>query len=251
MMSTIQRVHHDGSALYVSDASPQLGDAVAVRLRAPKQLQPARVFLRTVADGEPRIIAAAITASDATDYWWTAELPIRNPLTHYRWLLEGGDVGYAWLNATGIHHHDIPDAHDFAIAAFAPTPDWAHYGVVYQVFPDRFAKAEERPLPEWAVPASWDDPVVHEGPATPLQLYGGDLAGIIVCITSLRSGNHPEIVARSLRKAVRPRAIGEGMPARRTRPVAPDSEVSDSTRAVLTRSERSNRRKGGLGRVFS
>ena len=45
------------------------------------------------------------------------------------------------------------------------------------------------------------------------------------------AGDHSETVARSLRRAVRPRAKGEGMPTRLTLPVAPDSEMIDSTRA--------------------
>ena len=33
--------------------------------------------------------------------------------------------------------------------------------------------------PAWAIPQSWDDPVIGRGPETPYQLYGGDLDGII------------------------------------------------------------------------
>ena len=63
-------------------------------------------------------------------------------------------------------------------------PDWGRDGVVYQIFPDRFARsaaAAERETPAWAVPAAWDDEVVFEGsdPHTPLQLFGGDLDGIV------------------------------------------------------------------------
>ena len=55
--------------------------------------------------------------------------------------------------------------------------------MVYQVFPDRFARsaaADEREVPDWALAADWDDEVVFEGgdPRTPMQLFGGDLDGI-------------------------------------------------------------------------
>ena len=33
-------------------------------------------------------------------------------------------------------------------------------------------------LPEWAEPAAWSDPVIHTGPSTPRQFYGGDLDGV-------------------------------------------------------------------------
>ena len=63
-------------------------------------------------------------------------------------------------------------------------PDWGRDGVIYQIFPDRFARsaaAAERETPAWALPAAWDDEVVFEGsdPHTPLQLFGGDLDGIV------------------------------------------------------------------------
>jgi len=54
--------------------------------------------------------------------------------------------------------------------------------VLYQIFPDRFGRssaADGREPPAWAIPQSWDDPVIGRGPETPYQLYGGDLDGII------------------------------------------------------------------------
>ena len=53
---------------------------------------------------------------------------------------------------------------------------------MYQVFPDRFARsalADERPTPDWAIPASWDTPVDPVMPARSQQFYGGDLDGVI------------------------------------------------------------------------
>jgi alpha-glucosidase len=52
--------------------------------------------------------------------------------------------------------------------------------VVYQVFPDRFARAgsPDRPLPDWALPARWDDEPIGGGPGTATQLFGGDLPGV-------------------------------------------------------------------------
>ena len=72
---------------------------------------------------------------------------------------------------------------DFKVSAHPAAPAWGREAVVYQVFPDRFARsaaADERPVPDWAVPAAWDDEVVFEGtdPRTPLQYFGGDLDGV-------------------------------------------------------------------------
>jgi alpha-glucosidase len=88
-------------------------------------------------------------------------LRVVNPVPSYRWLLDGGPHGYQWLNGAGLHGHDVPDAADFRLGVFEPPPAWAT-GSMYQIFPDRFAKAVERPAPPWVVPAAWDDPP-HDG----------------------------------------------------------------------------------------
>lgn len=182
--------HHDGSSLYVSEPTPRLGDAVTVWLRVPVDLPLGGVHIRTVVDGEPEFVAAAVdrTRSDGTDTWWRARLRCRNPVTGYRWILTGGPSGYAWVNGTGLHLGDVPDASDFRLVAHdAPPPDWPLDSVVYQVFPDRFAKSSRsvlagrgrRRVPDWAVPARWTDPIHGvRGQDQGRQLYGGDLDGV-------------------------------------------------------------------------
>lgn len=180
MTSPLARIHHDGSALYVDSAAPELGDVVTLRLRVPSELHPQHVLVRTVADGEPKVLTAAVERVDGTDAWWRAELPMRNPLMHYRWLISGGDVEYHWLTAAGLFDHDVSDAYDFSIAAFPANPEWAHYGVVYQIFPDRFASSgRSYNLPDWAVPRTWDRHPEGRGPNTSIEYFGGDLWGVI------------------------------------------------------------------------
>lgn len=182
--------HHDGSVLYVPERAPALGDVILVRLFVPHDADgtpgATAVTLRAVHDGEPHLEAAAPEASDVSGTWWRAPLRVVNPVTRYRFLLTGppGSLAgaYTWLNATGVHRREVTDTADFRAVAHPPVPDWVADAVVYQVFPDRFgrsAAADTRTLPAWAKPASWDDAVIHEGPDTPLQFFGGDLAGIV------------------------------------------------------------------------
>lgn len=183
--------HHDGSSLYVSEPAPRLGDVVTVWLRVPTELALADVHVRTIPDGEPAFVQAVVDEerTNLVDTWWTAGLLCHNPVTSYRWILTGGPTGYAWVNGTGLHLRDVPDASDFRIVAHAaPPPDWASEAVVYQIFPDRFAKSSTSVLagrgrtriPEWAVPARWSDPVHNvRGENLGQQLYGGDLDGIV------------------------------------------------------------------------
>lgn len=185
-MSLLDQPHHDGSPLHVSDESPRLGDVVTVRLRTSASDPVDAVWLRTTYDAEP-VFHPTTATTDGDTTWWAAELPVHNPVTHYRFLLVragvDGQCEQQWQTAAGLVGLDVPDATDHVISAYAAAPDWGRDGVVYQVFPDRFARsaaADRRETPEWAIPAGWDDEVLFEGddPRTPLQLFGGDLDGI-------------------------------------------------------------------------
>ena len=185
-MSLLHDPHHDGSPLYVSDEAPELGATVTVRVRTSAADPVEAVWLRTTYDAEP-VFHPTTSTTTGDVVWWEGELPVHNPVTHYRFLLvralADGEGEQEWLTGAGLVGHDLPDAVDFRLAAHPPAPDWGRDGVVYQVFPDRFARsaaADEREVPDWALPAEWDDEVVFEGsdPRTPMQLYGGDLDGI-------------------------------------------------------------------------
>jgi alpha-glucosidase len=157
--------HHDGSELYV--------DGDTLRVLVPLDVD--SVALRYVEDGEGR----GVEAAPEGDGWWSARLPLTNPVMNYRWLLTGGEVGYAWLNGLGLVGHDVPDADDFVITTDAPGPDWHLRSVVYEIFPDRFATtgAGGDP-PEWAVPRAWHQLPNGRSPETPYEWFGGDLPGV-------------------------------------------------------------------------
>lgn len=178
--SALAEPHHDGSELYVLERPADLGDRAVLCLRAP-QGAAERVLLRYVQDGEPFTAEAVVDRQAASETWWRAELPVRNPVVRYRWLLAGGDTGYAWLNGRGLSSHEVAGGDDFSLALGAGAPDW-HYGsVVYEIFPDRFATtgaAAGRPRPDWAVPRVWDALPEGRSRDTARELYGGDLAGI-------------------------------------------------------------------------
>ena len=159
-------------------------------LRVPADLPLDDVHVRTVADGEPEFVPAVVDAarSDGADTWWRARLPCHNPVTSYRWILTGGPTGYAWLNGTGLHLRDVPDTNDFRLVAHdRPPPDWPLDTVVYQVFPDRFAKSSRsvlaaagaQPRARLGGPRALDGAGLRvRGQDQGKQLYGGDLDGI-------------------------------------------------------------------------
>jgi alpha-glucosidase len=171
--------HHDGSDLYVLDAPAGLGDVATVRIRVPDSLEVERVVLRHVRDGEPRGVLAEVDERALGETWYRAAFPVWNPATRYRFVLSGGRLGYASLNAAGLAPHDVPDGDDFVIAPGADGPAWHLSSVVYEIFPDRFAP-DGRPAepPEWAVPRGWDDRPTGRGRQTPYEWFGGQLRGI-------------------------------------------------------------------------
>jgi alpha-glucosidase len=174
--------HHDGSPLFVSNPAPVLGDHVRVRIRIPHEFgQVTAVRTRSNPNHEPRFaVASMITTINGWD-WWEAEIEVENPVHGYRFLIKMGDGRNLWVNGTGVHTTETLDTEDFKLITFAPAPEWSSSRVMYQIFPDRFARSEQadaRALPEWAEHAQWTDPVIHIGPSTAIQLYGGDLLGI-------------------------------------------------------------------------
>jgi len=174
--------HHDGSPLYVSNGAPSLGDAVSVRVRVPQGYGPlTAVRTRSNPDHEPVFTTAEIVHSANGWDWWQAEVVVENPAHGYRFLFTHEDGTQAWLNSSGLHTTEILDAEDFKLLAYPEPPIWAKNTVIYQIFPDRFARSAEadgRELPIWAEPAEWTDEPINIGPSTPRQFYGGDLLGI-------------------------------------------------------------------------
>lgn len=165
--------HHDGSDQYVLERPEAPGDRAVVRLRVPRGADVERVVLRYVRDGEPRGVEAVRDEQTETETWWRAELDVRNAVTPYRWW-----AGGSWINGRGAVGHEVPEADDFLLSLDPGGPAWHLESVGYQIFPDRFARAGDAAAPDWALPRAWDEPPTGRGRATPLEWYGGDLAGI-------------------------------------------------------------------------
>ena len=91
----------------------ELGDETTVLLRVPasrrgrrrRALRPRR---RAAGRASRRSTARPTPTSGGA-----RRFPVCEPATPYRWLLSGGDFGYAWLNALGRSAVRRPDADDF------------------------------------------------------------------------------------------------------------------------------------------
>jgi len=175
----VDEPHHDGSRLYVDAGPHTLDSTVRVRLRVPDTCSTTRVRLRSTPDAEPGVVEALIERHEHGVTWWAVDLALHNPLTNYRWLLDGGDLGRCWVNGAGVFHRDVTDDADFRISTATPPPGWLVDTVGYQIFIDRFANSgAARATPGWAIPRAWYEPVEDTPGIRARHWYGGDLPGI-------------------------------------------------------------------------
>ena len=176
--------HHDGSARYVDDGAPSVGDRVPVRLRVPADVDVDAVHVRTVVDAEPKFAEATVLETEDGDdgaTWWQGDVVVGNPVVSYRFLLETGS-GPNWVNGSGVWRRDVADRDDFVLATYGPPPDWLADAVTYQIFPDRFARSgahDDVPVGDWAIECDWDTPVAPDWKTSVHQLYRGDLTGVL------------------------------------------------------------------------
>jgi alpha-glucosidase len=179
-------LHHDGSAVYVSNPYPKLEEKVTISLRAPLDAPLRGVYLRTEPDGEAHYTPMQITQRNAVSAFWSATIHITMLRTHYRFKLMT-PAGSLWLNALGITRSDGPDGYDFKLLANYAAPRWVHDAVFYQIFPDRFHNGDpsltiqpgSRTKREFSVQVrNWGDPPLSYREAGNLDFYGGDLPGI-------------------------------------------------------------------------
>ena len=175
--------HHDGSSTYVSNQSPKLHEFVQVTARVHISLgQVAKVSVRYSDNGEAFFSKNGKPSPGEGGWtWWEVSIPVLNPTVHYRFLIDLVDGGSYWLNTQGTSVVEPIDVMDFRITTFADAPSWSKKSVMYQIFPDRFAKsakAMERPTPPWAIKRNWSDPVTGSGPDASKEFFGGDIDGI-------------------------------------------------------------------------
>jgi alpha-glucosidase len=170
--------HHDGSDLYVSNAAPEIGDSVTLRVRVPNDYTFAKALVRLYHDGEPRTFELKKKKADDIESWWEVSVVVLNKSISYRFAFIDKNK-YNWLNAAGLFNYDVHSNSDFQLVALPSYPQWIKSSVFYQIFPDRFAKSgDPQKLPDWAHPRDWNELPRGRSKFTGTELYGGDLKGV-------------------------------------------------------------------------
>ena len=177
MTKLLLEPHHDGSEIYVSNASPRLGEKVTFKVRIPNSYTFDQAIIRFYHDGEPRTAHLKLGKKAKHESWWQVSIAIINPHTRYRFLFAGKNK-FDWLNAAGLHHNDVHSNSDFQIIAGKPLPKWLKSSVFYQIFPDRFASTSTKKLPDWAHAQPWDSFNNKKVKWNGQEVAGGDLKGV-------------------------------------------------------------------------
>ena len=179
-------LHHDGSALYVSNPLPALGETVTIRLRAPRSAPITGVRLRSAPDGERHFDEMRRVPTDNNCVYYESEFVVSMPRNHYRFHIAAAD-GVYYLNALGLSRALSPDALDFKLLADFEAPAWINDAIFYQIFPDRFFNGDHtlNHAPgawrhgKFSVQLrEWDAPPLPYHTGGNLDFYGGDLPGI-------------------------------------------------------------------------
>jgi alpha-glucosidase len=173
-VAILEQPHHDGSALYVSNSAPKIGEKIELKVRIPHTYKFAQAHVRVYEDAEPRVYQLKKVKGD----WYQVTLRVYNHHTIYRFVFIG-EGKYEWLNANGLFDHDVHSNGDFQIVATPPNPKWIDSSVFYQIFPDRFARSGKIDItPDWAYPREWNELPRGRSKYTGQELYGGDLIGV-------------------------------------------------------------------------
>ena len=191
-LSLALQPHHDGSALYVPNQNPKLGEVVKLRIRINEAIgRVTEVRVRFSESGEAfPSEKAKIWKRNGRWSWYEATITLPNPKMNYRFYIKLADGSVLWYNTQGLAVLNQPDILDFRINTFSSAPAWGKKSIMYQIFPDRFArsaKADKHKLPKWAIAKNWDDEVIGSGPGTSEQFFGGDLWGVIEHLDHLKS----------------------------------------------------------------
>jgi len=181
----LNSLYHSGTADYLSECYPGLGEVISVRLAASLDAPIEQIILRTLPDGEQQFSNMTKVETVGSIQYWQADMTISQPLTTYRFAIQSAE-GVWWLNAAGVSIQEPFAIFDFKIIANLSPVSWLNDAVFYQIFPDRFENGDPANDPHGeptGYPGQtrdtfpWGQAKVDVG-SNVFDFYGGDLEGI-------------------------------------------------------------------------
>lgn len=192
-------IYHNSHDIYYRDpfGAVEAGTIVHLRLRLAKNIKMKAVYLRVWQEqsGE-RLIKMRAAETDSDCIFMRAELPAaaEGCLIWYYFMIElaDGKTIYYGNNerqqgGEGMRYDQLPPSYQLTVYdKGARTPDWFKGAVMYQIFPDRFCRAQTEGLPQKrdaVYHLSWQDKPFYFKDVDTKEIiaydfYGGNLAGI-------------------------------------------------------------------------
>ena len=158
---------------------PKAGERVKLRFRTAKDNVEAVYFI----SGEERNPMTKVCSRGRFDYY-EIDIEVGTDTIYYYFEIRS-DEERLFYNKLSITNN-LQDSYAFRIIPGFATPDWAKGAVMYQIFPDRFAKSGQADLhdklqPYWIHSNTHDIPVWQpneRGEVTNNDFFGGNFAGM-------------------------------------------------------------------------
>lgn len=180
-------VYSDGSANYVSNICPQIGEKVTITIRMVKDAPVEGVYLSYQLNGLEEVCQMAFSYERDGLCYYSCEISMQNRVLKYHFYLECQEEMY-FYNQMGLQDSFSDVVYDFTLLSDYKAPSWIEGKVFYEIFPDRFCKGNpslqvkdgeierdghvSQKIDDWNMPPK---PYVE---AWCLDYYGGDLEGI-------------------------------------------------------------------------
>lgn len=187
MENWLESVYSDGSAEFVSNPAPKIGEIVTVRLRMYEDAPVKYVYLRSVPNGGELKVPMHREKEAHGLVYWACELPIIESRTQYHFYIVCADCIYFYTQkeiTTYLPEH----TYDFVLLTDYVQPTWVKDAVFYQIFPERFCNGDpgnDVKTGEYTQDGyssirmeHWDDTPLTYEQGHCMDFYGGDLRGI-------------------------------------------------------------------------
>ncbi len=181
-----ESVYSDGTAMFVSDPSPRLGETVTISLRLYDGAPVRHVILRWLRNGLVQMAHAQKVRVERGLAWYEAEMPVTERRMQYQFYLVTDEA--VWFYTQRGISTCMPDhSCDFVLLTDYVQPAWVKDAVFYQIFPERFCNgdpANDVQLGEYAqdghptIHMDWDAAPLAYEQGFCLDFFGGDLQGI-------------------------------------------------------------------------
>ena len=187
METWFESVHSDGTAVFVSNPSPEIGENVTIRIRMYEDAPVKQVILRSMPNGMERLDDMHISKKENGFVYYEATLHMNERRIQYQFYLVCANAIYFYTQREITTY--LPDhTNDFVLLADYQQPEWVKKAVFYQIFPERFCNGEpgndvqsgeyrQNGYPTIQM-QDWNQPALQYDQGHCLDFFGGDLQGI-------------------------------------------------------------------------